>query len=64
MDSRATADANWDVGRRAVDTALRSGEHVSGDTAREAADALGASAVRPVEIPVAPVGGPEYTGRA
>ena len=64
MDIEATADVTREVGRHLSDVADRPGQSVNGDAARQAADAISARAERSIETPVAPVGGPEYTGRA
>jgi hypothetical protein len=64
MDSQVTADVTREAGRHASDVAHRPRQNVYDDAAYDAADAIGARAERSVEAPVAPVGGPEYTGRA
>jgi hypothetical protein len=65
MDIEVTTAVIREVGRRASDVAGRSRQNVYNDAAYEAADAIGARPAHSTEmIPVAPVGGPEYTGRA
>lgn len=64
MDSQVTFDVNREAGRHASDVAHRPPQNVYDDAAYEAADAIGARAERSIESPVAPVGGPEYAGRA
>ena len=64
MDSQATVDVTREAGRHAGDVAHRPRQNVYDDPPYVAADALGARAERSTETPVAPAGGPEYTGRA
>ena len=64
MDSQATVDITGEAGRHASDVARRPRQNVYDDPPYVAADAISARAVRSIEPPVAPVGGPEYTGRA
>jgi hypothetical protein len=64
MDSQATVNVTREAGRQVGDVAHRPRQNVYDDAASEAAEAIGARADRSIETPVAPVGGPEYTGRA
>jgi hypothetical protein len=59
MDSQPTVDVTPEAGRHARDIAHRPRQNAYGDVAYEAADAITAQAERSIEIPVAPVGGPE-----
>ena len=64
MEREATADVIREVARQAGDVAGRPRQNVYDDVVRQAADVFRARAERSIETPVAPVGGPEYTGRA
>ena len=64
MDSNATADGIREVSRHPSDLGDRPRQNVYGDSGSQADDELSARPVQPIEDPVAPVGGPEYTGRA
>ena len=64
MDSKAPADVVREVGRLAGDVAGRPQQNVNDDVVRQAVDVLRARAERSAKTPLAPVGGPEYTGRA
>ena len=64
MDNTPTADVIREVGLQAGDVAGRPRQNVYDDVVRQATDVLRARAERSIETPVAPVGGPEYTGRA
>jgi hypothetical protein len=64
MDSELTADATREAGRGVGRVGGRPRQNYYDDVAYEAIDAAGARAERSIERPVAPVGGPEYTGRA
>jgi hypothetical protein len=64
MDIELTTDAIRETGRGVGRIAGRPRQNVYDDVAYEAIDAAGARAERSMERPVAPVGGPEYTGRA
>jgi hypothetical protein len=64
MDSQATVVITREAGRHASDVAHRPRQNVYDHVASEAADAITARAERSIEAPAAPVGGPEYTGRA
>ena len=64
MDSKAIADVIRAAGRQAGDGAVRSRRTVNGNVAHGAADAISTRPEHSINILVAPVGGPEYTGRA
>ena len=64
MDRNATADVIREAGRQAGDVAGRPRQNVYDDAADEAAEAIGARPELSIDLPVAPDGGPEYTGRA
>ena len=64
MDSQAIVDVTREAGRHASYVAHRPRQNVYDDAAYEAADAISARAERSIETPAAPLGGPEYTGRA
>jgi hypothetical protein len=64
MDSEATADVVREVDRQADEMAGRPRQNVYDDVVRQAVNVPGARAERSIETPVAPPGGPEYTGRA
>src|SRR5687768_12723065 len=64
MDSQVIADVIREVGRHASDVAHRPRQNVYDDVPYEAADTISARVERSIEVPAAPVSGPEYTGRA
>jgi len=64
MDRQATASVIREVERQTDDVAGSPRQNVYDDVVRQAVDLLRARAERSTATPVAPVSGPEYTGRA
>ena len=64
MDNTATTANSGEVGRHVGDMAGRPRQSVYDDVVRQAIEVLSARAEHAIKVPVMPVGGPEYTGRA